>query len=261
MCWQQCHGIPTRKWNIIDLNENTPVKEPTMSCDVIRVVLPVALKEVFDTIAPAFTYETGHEFDVALMLNPEVPAYIASGASWSIAFSNPEYLQGVFDDATTQGSVHMLAYSPLCLAERARTGPGQTVDFQMVADVLDDAETIALTKGGTSSAQFAKLVRNLGLTAEIEHKLRWLPGGGPAKELQNGKVGLAVLPLSNIVSTPGICPKVVCPLEMDVQVDLAFCVESQADAATREFVSWLTDATQKEVLTRLGLRQFDEEPQ
>ncbi|MEM7721267.1 MAG: substrate-binding domain-containing protein [Pseudomonadota bacterium] len=226
-----------------------------MSNDAIRLVLPVALKEVFDSIAPTFTDVTGHRFHVELMLNPEVPAHIASGAAWSIALSNPQYIQAVVDAFPCDGGVQSLGYAPLCLAVNTRPNTSPLQHPREIASVLVGAETIALTTGGTSSAQFARLAESLGITKEMDPKLRWLPGGGPAAALRKGDVDIAVLPLTNVASVPGLYARAICPLDMDVQVDLAFCVSARATVATRQFAEWLIAPELDDRMWDLGVRR------
>ncbi|MEM7472035.1 MAG: hypothetical protein AAF340_11850 [Pseudomonadota bacterium] len=62
---------------------------------MIQFILPVALTDVFDVIGPQHTAEAGDQFDLAVMLNPEVPGYIAQGHPWSIAASNPVYIDKI----------------------------------------------------------------------------------------------------------------------------------------------------------------------
>lgn len=225
-----------------------------MQGEVIQIVLPVALKEVFDTLTPDFIAKTGYRFEVALMLNPEVPGYIETGAAWSVALSNPEHIQKIVAQGRCQGGVQDLGYSPLCFAMRGEPSAPATEAPEEIAAFLRGVETIAITTSGTSSKQFAQLTAELGITDDVKEKLRWMPGGEPAAAALRGEVDTAILPQSNIEAVPGIYAKAICPRDMDVQVDLALCLAKGANRATQDFAKWLLDPTLCQALHDLGVR-------
>lgn len=224
-----------------------------MESDGIRIVLPVALKEAFEDLAPTFTAATGHTFTVALMLNPEVPGHIAGGADWSIALSNPQYIEEIIARADCEGGLHRLGYSPLAIAVRGPSDGLQLTRPDEIAAFLWQVESIAITEGGTSGAQFARLTEALGMTGDIEDRLRLLPGGGPMAALLGGDVAAAALPLSNVATVPQVHAKAICPRDMGVHIELAFCLHAQANAATRAFAEWLLGSEVQNRLRALGV--------
>ncbi|MEM6940913.1 MAG: substrate-binding domain-containing protein [Pseudomonadota bacterium] len=224
-------------------------------CDQsIQAVVPVALKEVFEAIAPQFTAATGYRIDRALMLNPEVPDHVAGGGAWSIALSNPPYIEKILRAGAGDGGMHRLGYAPLAFAMRGEACAPPLEHPNDIASFLVAAESIAITEKGTSGAQFAQLAKHLGLLQDLQPKLQLLPGGGPMAALQEGNAEVAALPLTNIASVAGVFAKAVCPYSMDVHIDLAFCVSALANTATASFARWLLDPMQKETLQALGLR-------
>lgn len=226
-----------------------------MDTQTIQIVLPVALQEVFDDLAPEFMGETGHLFDVSSMLNPEVPGHIATGAPWSIALSNPTYIQTIVETGACRGGVQRLGYSPLCFAMRG-TGDGAPIQrADGIAAILRQASTIATTQGGTSSAQFSRLMEHLDLSQDLTKKIRPMPGGGPAAAVRGGQVDVALLPLSNVAPVADLYAKAICPRDLDVQVDLAICVADGANAATTDFAQWLLNRERKRRLHALGVWQ------
>lgn len=226
-----------------------------MDGERIEIVLPVALKEVFEDVSPAFTLERGHDFEVALMLNPEVPSYIATGTAWSMAFSNPQYIQEVVNTGACKGGVSALGYSPLSFAVRGSDAVEPIYRREDIAAFLLEAKSIAITDGGTSGAQFSRLAADLNIEHEMQSKLRLLPGGGPMAALQNGDVEIAGLPLTNIAPVSGVYARAFCPFDMDVHIDLAFCLNAKANIATQRFAHWLLDPGRHGHLHRLGVRQ------
>jgi len=228
-----------------------------MASEIIDIVLPVALQEVFEDIAPIFTTKTGHRFNVALMLNPQVPDHVAGGAQWSIALSNPVYIQKIVNwGGCDAGGVAGLGHSPLCFAVRGASGVPLGQSPSEIAAFLCAADSIAITETGTSGAQFGKLAADLGVTDQMQEKLRLLPGGGPMRALQSGDVEVAALPLTNVAAVQGVFAKCICPPQMEVHIDLAFCISAQANAAAHEFAQWICHANQRGRLQALGLRDL-----
>ncbi|MEM8980979.1 MAG: substrate-binding domain-containing protein [Pseudomonadota bacterium] len=226
-----------------------------MKSDVIQFVMPVALKDIFDVIAPEVSTRWADQFDVALMLNPEVPGYIAGGAAWSVAASNPVYILQVLDLAECAAGLINLGYSPLAFGVRGEDAPKPLRALSEIESLLHSAERIAFTGQGTSGVQFHQLMEQLQEPAALAEKLVPLPGGAPMAQLLSGEVDVAVLPLSNIAPVPGVYAKAVCPHGLNVHIDLAFCLNKAANAATHRFADWLIDARDRGRLDPLGLWQ------
>lgn len=242
-----------------------------MEREVIRFVLPVALADVFDAVAPAFEASAfegsgfegsgfegggfgrdGLRFETAVMLNPDVPAHIARGARWSLAASNPCHLRTIAQAGGCDGGPRDLGLSPLALAVRGK-GDAPREDLDAVAAVLRHARRVAVTRGGTSGARFARLVKHLGMDEALRSKIRPMPGGGPMAALLAGTVDVAALPLTNVAPVPGVRAAALCPLDLDLHVDLALCVHADAGPGARRFADRLVDADMDRTLAALGL--------
>lgn len=228
-----------------------------MNHDTIQLVLPVALVDVFAALAPEFEAETGHNFDVAIMLNPEVPGYIAQGHAWSIAASNPCYIKQVIAGSSSDETLHTLGIAPLSLAVTGTDKATAANSAPEIADILTAAESIAITEGGTSGSQFDHLLDKLDVRDAVEPKVRLLPGGGPIAALLAGGVEMAALPLTNVAPIAGVRSAALCPLDLNVHVDLAFCQHKNANNATHTFARWMLNRRQTGALQRLGLFKCD----
>ena len=184
------------------------------------------------------------------MLNPEVPAFIDSGARWSLAASNPWHLEEIASG--TRGPVRSLGRSPLAFAVRGEEGAIVTNEAE-IGDVLGRAQRIGVTGAGTSGGTFARLLDRLGLTGDITGKVIPLAGGEPMRHLIDGQIDLAVLPLSNIAPISGVRPIVICPWEAEVHIDLALCLHPNASHGTEAFADWLMAPERDATLATLGL--------
>lgn len=224
-----------------------------MEREIIHFVLPVALQDVFGVLAPTFEAETGHRFETAVMLNPKVPDHVASGAPWSIAASNPEYVDRIAEAGACEPAVRYLGLSPLAFAVRGNAGALPADDADAITDVLSGAHGVAVTEHGTSGARFMRLAEALGLTEMLRAKLRPMSGGELITALLAGKVDVAVLPLTNVAPIPGVRATALCPALMSVHVDLALCIHPDAGPGARLFADRLAAQAMAGELRGLGL--------
>jgi len=223
----------------------------------IGFIVPIALAQVMERLAPEFTRETGHRFAIVHRLNPEVPDHIASGAVWDIALTNPWHVEEII--AARQagtGSHRPFGRSPLALARHgARPGPALFTDENIAAALLS-ANRIAITGTGTSGEKFRTLTEALGIRYDIEHRIVRMAGGGPMKALLTGEVDMAALPLTNIAPVPGVFAAAVCPSALGVHIDLSLCLSTTASRAARDFAAWLIDPARDVRLEQLGASRF-----
>ena len=228
-----------------------------MAADRIDFIVPVALKEAMERLVPEFERGTGHRFGIATMLNPEVPGYVAAGAEWDVAITNPRHVDEILEAGFgALGSHCPFGRSPLAFGVRGvvRNAPCRSADD--VRAMLLEAASVAVTGTGTSGKAFARLARTLGIEDALRPKLRLMAGGEPMAALLAGDVAVAALPLTNIRPVPDVSVAGICPPELDVHVDLSLCLSRDASAAAREFADWLVDPARDAELGRLGAERF-----
>ena len=228
-----------------------------MAGDRIEFIVPVALKEVMERLVPDFERETGHRFGIAVMLNPEVPRYIATGARWDVAITNPWHVDEILEAGFgAPGSHRPFGCSPLAFGVRGVVGNAPCRSADDVRAMLLGAASIAVTGTGTSGKTFARLARTLGIEDALRPKLRLMAGGEPMAALLAGDVAVAALPLTNIAPVPDVSVAGICPPELDVHVDLSLCLSRDASGAAREFADWLIDPARDAALGQLGAERF-----
>ena len=171
--------------------------------------------------------------------------------------TNPRYVEEIVAAGhAAPGSHRPFGRAPLAFGTRdanARLGGRQGRD---VAELLLEAESIALTRTGTSGSTFARLVETLGLRDALGAKLRPMAGGGPMTALIAGEVDVAALPLTNIAPVPGVSAAAICPMALDVHIDLSLCLNREASAAASALADWLLDPARDAELSRLGAKRF-----
>ncbi len=232
-----------------------------MRDEALTLIVPIALKEVMEHLLPVYSRAAGQSLHVVHMLNPEVPRHVASGALWDIAFTNPSHVREMIDAGSgfNQG-VQLFARTPLAFARRGSGTSLSPCTCARVAAVLQGATTIAVTGKGTSGEMFRRLTRKLsdewGLSAEVEPKLRAMPGGGPMAALLAGEVDVAALPLTNIVPVAGVHAAAICPFDLEVHIDSALCLQASSSDQAQALVDWLLHEDRDATLESLGARRL-----
>ena len=223
----------------------------------IRTIVPVALTEVFAHLSPDFTAETGYSFVVETMLNPEVPAAIAAGSAYDIAFTNPHHAEEVFAAGHGDAASHTaLARAPLGFAAR---GDGDTQVARALPSLracLQNAGRIGYTETGTSGKSLARLLELLAFDQPLRTELVGLAGGGPMRALRDGDVDLAALPMTNIARQSGVMPVAICPLDLGVEIDLSGFLSLTPRPGAQAFLKWLADHRQEPNWAAFGVERF-----
>lgn len=72
-----------------------------------------------------------------------------------------------------------------------------------------------------------------------------------------GEVEMAALPLTNVAPIAGVRSAALCPEDLNVHVDLAFCFHENVNKAAHMFAQWLLEPSLQDTLQRLGLFKSD----
>lgn len=229
-----------------------------MVSQTIECIVPIAFKEAIEVLGPQFEAESGHRLEITHMLNPEVPGFIANGAQWDIAMTNPWHIDEIIAAGHTQASSHQpLGRSPLAFAIQGSKTVTLLKTAQEIAKMLRDVESIAITGVGTSGGMFRNLAKKLGVLADIESAIKPMAGGEPIKALVAGEVEMATVPLTNIVTIEGIIPVATCPEDLGVHIDLAFCLNPVAAKPAQALADWLASPERDAGLAALGAPRFN----
>lgn len=187
-----------------------------MSTQEIDFIVSVALKETVEVLGPEFEAETGYRLNVVHMLNPEVPDFIGKGARWDIALTNPWHVNEIVEAGHSESRLHhLLGRSPLAFAKRGSKEGIVLQTAEEIAEMLRRAQSIVITRTGTSGEMFRTLAKKLGVWTEIEAVVCPMEAGVPIRALVAGKVEMATVPLTNIVTIEGIVTVATCPEDLE----------------------------------------------
>lgn len=229
-----------------------------MSQPVVNCIIPIALKETMESLGPKFEAETGYQLSMTHMLNPEVPEFIASGAIWDIAMTNPWHIDEMIAAGHTDASSYkLIGRSPLAFAKRGTAPTPLLTRPEELARMLSEVSSLGITDGGTSGDMIRNLARMLGVWNEAEAAIRPLEGGGPIRELVAGNIEMATVPLSNIATIKGIVPVAACPDELNVHIDLSLCLSFECQQGAKDLSVWLSSPERDQALEALGIYRIN----
>ena len=229
-----------------------------MTAQVLNCIIPIALKETMESLGPQFEMETGHQLSITYMLNPEVPGFIAKGAIWDIAMTNPWHIDEIIASGHAHASSHkLLGRSPLAFAKRGASKAPMLNTAEEIAEMLSEVSSIAITDVGTSGDMFRNLARTLGIWDDVESAIRPMEGGAPIRELVAGNVEMATVPLTNIATIEGITAVAACPEALNVHIDLSLCLHPNCAQGAKDLSAWLSSYERDQALKSLGVYRIN----
>lgn len=225
--------------------------------DTLRLLVPIALKEVFEYLAPRFSQAADQRLEVVHALNPEMPGLIASGEDWDLVLTNPHHIEAILSTgAAKPGSEREFARTPLAFARLGQDGMTTATTSSEIKTVLARATQIGITDAGTSGGTFRDLTRYLDIASDVGPRIVPLGAGEPMRALLDGRIDLAALPLTNIAPIAGVWVAGVCPIDWGVHIDLSLCLRKGAPAAAQKMADWLMAPAREPDLERLGASRF-----
>lgn len=220
-----------------------------MAETALHVIVPIAIREVFAQLTRGFPAP----LTITHMLNPEVPGYVAGGAAYDLALSNPWHIEAMQQAGhAAPGSLRAFVRTPLAFGgARARDRVARTPSD--IAALLAEAERIGFSAKGTSGGQYRALLEMLdGEVEAVLAKSVGLPGGGPMRALLAGELDLICLPLTNIAPVEGAFVHGICPDDLRVHVDIALCRAPNAAPMAAALADWLCAPERDAALQALG---------
>ena len=229
---------------------------PTQAAE-IKVLSVVALKSSLDVLGPQFEQATGHKLAMSYATSSELIRKFDAGETFDAALVWPAMIDRLIKEgkvaAETRAGIARVAIG-MAVKKGAPKPDISTVDA--FKRTLGNAKTISHSAEGASGVYLKTLFERLGIAAEIQPKLRPMPGGslvvGP---VVRGEVDLAIITTPYIVLEPGADMVGLLPEELQEYVIYTGGVSvaaKQTDAA-KALIKHLTSLTAAEVLKSQGL--------
>jgi molybdate transport system substrate-binding protein len=223
----------------------------------IKVLGVLALQTSLEVLGPEFERATGHKLNINYGGSSDLVRRFAAGETFDVALVWPAQIDRLLKEgkltAGTRAEVARVAIAVAVKKGAAKPDIGTTEAFKRA---LLTAKSVSHSAEGASGVHLKSVFERLGITAEMQPKLRPAPGGpyvvGP---VVRGEVELAIITTPYIVIEPDA--ELVGPLPDELQQYVVYTAgvstaTAQADAAGA-FVRHLTSPTAASVLKSQGL--------
>lgn len=225
--------------------------------ETVRVFSGNGARAAVRELCARFERASGHTVTLAFEVNPAVARRITQGEAFDVAIVNPP----VLDALIIAGKI--LAASRTDIG-RAGIGMGIRVgmpkpDIASVAafkHVLLEATSVAFPGEGASGRYFVDLVDRLGLTAQMQAKLRPMPAEDTVEVVARGEADFVVVVASRIAGVPGV--DLVGPIPAALQTRIGFAagvsVAARAPDVAADLVRFLAAPAARPILEAFGIQ-------
>ena len=174
--------------------------------DEVRLISSVAVKAVIEALAPEFARTTKHTLVPTFGIAAALKSGIERGDPFDVAILTPAML----DELAAQGLVAtrsrpVVARAGLGVMVKTSVAKPDMSSVDAFTRTLRGAKTITFVPNSASGSAFAGTLDKLGLAQEVRAKTKPAASADEvAANITNGAAELGVLPVSEILSVPGI---------------------------------------------------------
>ena len=223
----------------------------------IKILCVPALQTSLEVLGPQFERATGNKLNISYAGSSELVRRFAAGETFDVALVWPAQIDRlVKEDKLASGTRAEIARVAIAVAVKKGVPKPDISTIEAFKRTLLNAKSVSHSAEGASGVHLKSVFERLGIAAEMQPKLRPVPGGpyvvGP---VARGEVELAIISTPYIVIEPGA--ELVGPLPNEVQQYVIYtagvsAATLQPDAA-RAFVRHLKSPTTASVLKSQGL--------
>jgi molybdate transport system substrate-binding protein len=187
----------------------------------VQLLAPIALRSVLAQGLSRLETAAGVPVHLTLDLTPQIASRIAAGQPFDVGIANPHHVRDLAAAGRIDGqSASPFGKIPLAVGRRADRPAPVPTDADEIADLLRGARSIGYTGAGTSGQVFLETMARMGLAQAVAAKSRALAAGRPVASALTGEVELAVVPLTTILSSPGLVPVAIFPESLGSHISL-----------------------------------------
>lgn len=222
----------------------------------VRVLSTLALKGAVARLAGAYQAASGVAIDADFAPTLVLLECLRGGETADVVILTREGLDEIIAEGrVAPDSAIDLARSHVGVAVKAgATHPDIATEAALRAALLG-ARAVAYSRLGASGILFARLIAQLGISAEINAHAVIIPVGFTAEKLVSGEADLAIQQISELKQVDGI--EVVGPLPLELQTPAVFSagrmVASQRAGMADHLLHYLSSADVAPVLRETGL--------
>ena len=208
-------------------------------------------------IGPRFESDTGHRIDVSYAGSSDLIQRFDAGEAFDVALVWPAMIDRLLEQGRiAAGTRAEVAQVAIAVAVKKGAPKPDMSTVEAFKRTLLNATSVSMSLQGASGIYFKGLLERLGIAAEMQPKLKPVPGGpfvvGP---VARGEVELAVITTPYIVVEPGA--ELVGPLPGALQQYIVYTAGMAAGApqpdAARALIAYLRSPVAAAVLKSKGL--------
>jgi molybdate transport system substrate-binding protein len=171
----------------------------------IKVLCIPAMRASFEQLLPQFERDSGDKVVVNYKIYPGQTERIAAGDFDVAIFARPQIDALNKDGKTVAATTADLARTSIGVAVKSGAPKPDIKDEEAFKRTLLAAKSITYTRDSQTGVYLARRLETLGVADAIKDKLILQPGGAmTTPAVARGEAELAIVLVSDIVSTPGV---------------------------------------------------------
>jgi len=222
----------------------------------VKVLSVRPLKTLLEELGPQFERATGHKLILTFDVSASLKRQIDAGETFDAVLILPDMI----DEFLKQGKVAVgtrtdISRAAVGVAVRKGAPKPDIGSAEAFKRTLLNAKSIAYSAEGGSGIYFKGLLDRLGISAEMNPKLKPLASSAVVPSVANGEVDLAVISPPAILADPGVELVGILPKELQHYVVYTAGVSAaakEADAA-KALLKYLTTPAAVSVMKSKGL--------
>lgn len=227
----------------------------------ITVLSGNGARAAISELSTQFERASGHKVTLKFAVNPEVKRRVEAGERFDVAILNPPVLDDLIKQRRLRADTRtVIGRSGIGVGVREGAPRPDISTVAAFKRTLLEARSVAYPGEGASGRYFVSLVERLGMSQEMQTKMRPMPAEYNVEVVARGEVDLVVVVASRISGVPGV--QFVGRIPQELQTWIGFTAAVATDAtepqAARAMLNFLTTPAAASVLRGSGVEPFVE---
>jgi molybdate transport system substrate-binding protein len=227
----------------------------------IKILSGNGAKAAVTELGAQFERISGHKVTIHFEVNPGVKKRIDDGEAFDLAVLNPPFLDEQIKNGKVVASTRtVLGRAGIGAAIKAGAPKPDISTVEGFKSALLAAKSVAYPGEGSSGRYFVTVVERMGLTKEMESRMRPMPAEYNVEVVATGEVDMVVVVASRINGVPGVQPLGTIPQALQTWIGFTAGLSSKAkeQEAAKEMLKFFTSPAAEKILRDKGVEPFVE---